>query len=608
MASSKAGLADTECSSTHHCKNCGNDIEEYFFMTTNRSDNPSDVTYHITCIKCGKTSPALDTIPESLSRKDPPGGMTGAADDFSSTQPIQNSDDVVPRKISKGNSCATEMCSSKRQKLGARVSVSPQTSTQVSDTALPTNSKADFVTAKSSFFSQACSCGSSDRSDFSYVADNEDGEILMRECKKCRDVIGLDDTTYNEVLSWMDDSKSIRMSICDCGNENPDTFVFELVDSEIVLRCGKCRKTIPVSQQDDNKDECVVTKKSASHASHSDADPPHRECTCLSRSNSTGAVASLSCTCVGHPCGRTKIGTNSVVKLNPGDHVAWHRPLGYWHHAIVVRCSSLVDTTVRVIHYAEPTAESTCKGKVVEDWIDMCKQRGDLYRLEYKPETVFDSDKVIERARTRLNEVQYNVFDNNCEHFARWCKTGIGMSEQVESFTSTLKRLSQKTIVNIGAKTARTVVGRAITMVQEMQKWKLGKLSLKGMPSSPNGATVAKSTGRDLTRKQACSVVTGAVAFTVVVGIEVYSLYNDIKKAQGQHRLGNISQQVYINIAVKRTCRAVGAVVGATAGAVVPIPVVGTLIGSTLGSLIGEGVGELAGRHTSALLAAKLKS
>ncbi|MRB67773.1 NC domain-containing protein, partial [Bacillus thuringiensis] len=77
----------------------------------------------------------------------------------------------------------------------------------------------------------------------------------------------------------------------------------------------------------------------------------------------------------------------------------------------------------------------------IEDWIDVCKQRGDLYRLEYKPETVFDSDMVIERGRTRLGEVQYNIFGNNCEHFARWCKTGVGKSEQVESFTSTLKRI-----------------------------------------------------------------------------------------------------------------------------------------------------------------------
>ncbi len=46
-------------------------------------------------------------------------------------------------------------------------------------------------------------------------------------------------------------------------------------------------------------------------------------------------------------------------------------------------------------------------------------------------ETFELSDIVILRAESRLNENNYNLFFNNCEHFATWCKTGKHESEQV---------------------------------------------------------------------------------------------------------------------------------------------------------------------------------
>ncbi|TVP62113.1 MAG: hypothetical protein EA343_12095 [Nodularia sp. (in: Bacteria)] len=39
---------------------------------------------------------------------------------------------------------------------------------------------------------------------------------------------------------------------------------------------------------------------------------------------------------------------------------------------------------------------------------------------------------VIARAKRKLGERQYNLFKNNCEHFAHYCKTGKYKSAQVE--------------------------------------------------------------------------------------------------------------------------------------------------------------------------------
>ena len=52
-----------------------------------------------------------------------------------------------------------------------------------------------------------------------------------------------------------------------------------------------------------------------------------------------------------------------------------------------------------------------------------------------KPQaTAFIADIVVSRAESRLGEQQYDLFFNNCEHFANWCKTGRNECLQLERF------------------------------------------------------------------------------------------------------------------------------------------------------------------------------
>lgn len=48
--------------------------------------------------------------------------------------------------------------------------------------------------------------------------------------------------------------------------------------------------------------------------------------------------------------------------------------------------------------------------------------------------TSFIADVVVERAESRLGERQYDLFFNNCEHFANWCKTGRSECLQLANF------------------------------------------------------------------------------------------------------------------------------------------------------------------------------
>ncbi|MFH7242521.1 MAG: lecithin retinol acyltransferase family protein [Spirulina sp.] len=43
-------------------------------------------------------------------------------------------------------------------------------------------------------------------------------------------------------------------------------------------------------------------------------------------------------------------------------------------------------------------------------------------------------DVVMARAESRIGERQYDLFFNNCEHFATWCKTGRRESTQLATF------------------------------------------------------------------------------------------------------------------------------------------------------------------------------
>jgi hypothetical protein len=51
----------------------------------------------------------------------------------------------------------------------------------------------------------------------------------------------------------------------------------------------------------------------------------------------------------------------------------------------------------------------------------------------------FSADEVVQRAESRLDECGYDLFDNNCEHFVTWCRTGKNCSPQIEK-TETMVR------------------------------------------------------------------------------------------------------------------------------------------------------------------------
>jgi len=126
-------------------------------------------------------------------------------------------------------------------------------------------------------------------------------------------------------------------------------------------------------------------------------------------------------------------------KLQCGDHVSWPTDMSskLQHHAIVLAYKG--DDIIRVIH-ATPKVPGSAQYEVREDGVDVggyIKERS-LKLHEY--DECYDQLEVVDRARGKKGPFSYDKWNNNCEHFARWCKTGDFKSEQAEKWRSKIKK------------------------------------------------------------------------------------------------------------------------------------------------------------------------
>lgn len=108
-----------------------------------------------------------------------------------------------------------------------------------------------------------------------------------------------------------------------------------------------------------------------------------------------------------------------------GSHLKVAR-LGYTHHGIYIGDN-------KVIHYAG-FCETFKSGPI--EIADLTKFQGKAKKIKvvnYHGNEKFSPAEIVERAFSKLGENNYDLFRNNCEHFAHWCVTGIFHSKQVSN-------------------------------------------------------------------------------------------------------------------------------------------------------------------------------
>ncbi|XP_052814712.1 uncharacterized protein LOC128241713 [Mya arenaria] len=127
---------------------------------------------------------------------------------------------------------------------------------------------------------------------------------------------------------------------------------------------------------------------------------------------------------------RDHIGRN-IHKLQPGDHIGWERFYIIFHHAIVIEVKS---ESIEVFHFSKDKKEKRIKIlKEEKNNSENCF----LYRFNY-PSYVLKRNPphvVFQRATCLMlssHQESYNLYSNNCEHFATFCKTGKSHSCQIQ--------------------------------------------------------------------------------------------------------------------------------------------------------------------------------
>ncbi len=105
----------------------------------------------------------------------------------------------------------------------------------------------------------------------------------------------------------------------------------------------------------------------------------------------------------------------------------------YYHHGIYIGDN-------KVIHFNGELFRGKNGAKITMTSLKDFLKGGNLEIVPYK--IGIDEVEVLKRANSLLNKGDYSIFFNNCEHFANYCFTGIGISTQVNRYFLNLFKLA----------------------------------------------------------------------------------------------------------------------------------------------------------------------
>lgn len=122
-------------------------------------------------------------------------------------------------------------------------------------------------------------------------------------------------------------------------------------------------------------------------------------------------------------------------KPKAGDHIRAKRifPGPYYHHGIYIGDKKVIhftpDGLFNIAIYADGMVEET----TLADFAKEADVEVKIYTAEERKE-MYSRKQIVRNARSALGKADYNLFFNNCEHFAESCVNNKSRSEQVEEF------------------------------------------------------------------------------------------------------------------------------------------------------------------------------
>ncbi|MBR1602000.1 MAG: lecithin retinol acyltransferase family protein [Synergistaceae bacterium] len=128
-------------------------------------------------------------------------------------------------------------------------------------------------------------------------------------------------------------------------------------------------------------------------------------------------------------------------KVKNGDVIKVSRMDGlYYHYGIYVKRWLWSDS---VIHYTGETGPGDFNGMVRETSVgEFLNGESDFIVVDLAGNSnypyLYSGRETVRRAKSMIGARNYSLRFNNCEHFAKWCKTGIKRSLQTEGLAEIL--------------------------------------------------------------------------------------------------------------------------------------------------------------------------
>lgn len=133
-----------------------------------------------------------------------------------------------------------------------------------------------------------------------------------------------------------------------------------------------------------------------------------------------------------------------------GNHLTTHHGT-YYHHGIDCGDGTVVHMTRAKDRIIRTTFNEFADGRHVHVENSQCD---------------YSAMQVIERACSRVGESGYDIFNNNCEHFVVWCRTGKKCSQQVTNtykpVVKTATRYATKITTQSVAKSGSKLIAKSL--------------------------------------------------------------------------------------------------------------------------------------------------
>lgn len=244
-----------------------------------------------------------------------------------------------------------------------------------------------------------------------------------------------------------------------------------------------------------------------------------------------------------------------------GDHI-FVRRIGYTHHGVEVADGL-------VIHFTG-TPGSKRDAAIRREPLETFAAGGVIEVKQY--DARLDPAESVERAKSKLGQSGYNLYANNCEHFARWCVTGDHRSAQVNAANATGAVAATTTAAAAGGLGVITAVGEVAGLS--------GAGIMSGLATA--GGTIGAGAVGGL-------VVLGAAPGTISAAVMNVALRDDPALAASERSARKIGRRASVAGAAGGSVAGVAAV--GAAGSVAGFSAAGITSGlAAIGGIVGGGM------------------